>query len=227
VELRPGSPTTSHACDVSHSASPTSTRSWSRVPVWRCQTHRVNEVLSALTLLNAVVVSVVGVRAYREGKAIQKEALKDRQRAVARLVTGWWTRVGADGEDLSDKDFGGASWPDQTGFRIWVLNGSDECIYGCRVVTEVEPGPGADPNGITRVPFGFLNGRMLVISPEVVAPGQRLPILLDRELATSVGVLSIQFRDAAGRYWKRTAGYLREDTEPDRFELPRSDMTDH
>lgn len=180
-----------------------------------------------LTLLNAVVVSVVGVRAYRDGKAIQKEALKDRQRAVARLVTGWWTRVGADGEELPDKDLGGASWPDETGFRIWVLNASDECIYGCRVVTEVAPGPGAAPNGVTFVPFGFLTGRMLVISPGVVPPGQRVQVFLDRELATSIGALAIQFRDAAGRYWKRTAGYLREDTQPDHFELPPSDTTDH
>jgi len=50
----------------------------------------------------------------------------------------------------------------------------------------------------------------LIVVVGTLPPKERLPYGLDRSLVSSVGTLTITFRDASGTEWQRIAGKLEE-----------------
>ena len=160
-------------------------------------------VFAAFTSLAALILS------YR----VYKRDQKIRRTAQARLVTAWWTRVSRDtGEDLYLGNASGSDWPEESGYRIWVSNSSDDAVYNCAVIASIQPTTKLleqlKAQGSIFRQYITYREKELIIGIGAVPPKQQQPFFVELNLIDSVGRLRIEFTDSNGVDWRRVAGKL-------------------
>jgi hypothetical protein len=140
------------------------------------------------------------------------QEVKDRHRAQATLISAWWSRVDPEGRNIGSIS---DSQPDEdVGFRLWVKNGSQEAIYECFLIAEAVPTQA--PSGDAPVQIGrFANflDEHIIVSAGIVPPGEAVQYFVDGDQIASLGAMTVLFRDAAGRSWRRQHGTLEQRKE--------------
>lgn len=143
---------------------------------------------------------------------IYMREVKDRQRSQAALISAWWSRVDPGGQDIGS--IGNMQPNEEVGFRLWVKNSSQEAVYDCFLLTEATL-EAASADGEIKW-FGrfayFLNGQ-IIVSAGIIPPGESLQYFVDGEHLDSLGAMTVIFRDAAGRSWRREHGRLEVNSE--------------
>jgi hypothetical protein len=152
------------------------------------------------------------VGAFAIAIVIYLREVKDRQRSQAALISGWWSRVDPGGQDIGS--IGNMQPTEEVGFRLWVKNSSQEAVYDCFLLTEAtleEASADGEIKWFGRFAY-FLNGQ-IIVSAGIIPPGESLQYFLDGEHLDSLGAMTIIFRDAAGRSWRREHGRLEINSE--------------
>jgi hypothetical protein len=161
-----------------------------------------------ISIASAAIAAVAVVFSYVSYRRTQD----DQRKAQARLITAWWTRVDENNQDAIAKDAESTVWPEETGYRIWVNNSSDDAVYECSVYADIQlTDDGLKELGNKRFtgrPYILILKEQLIIAVGTLPPKERLPYGLDRSIIRSVGTLTVEFRDAGGTEWRRTAGKL-------------------
>jgi hypothetical protein len=164
--------------------------------------------------ITAVIAVILSYFSYRRTQDIRRQEIHDSRRSQARLITAWWTRVDEHNQDALAGEAESTVWPEETGYRVWANNSSDDAVYECSVYADVqltEKGMAElKGKGFTGKPYIIIFKEQLIIGVGTLPPKERLPFGLDRSLIRSVGKLTIEFRDANGVDWRRTAGTLEE-----------------
>jgi len=146
-----------------------------------------------------------------------RRTFHDKRTRQAALITTWWARVDkATGEDLDAKDAVGLEWPEESGFRVWVSNSSDDAVYDCSIFGSIEPTPEL-LKLVEHEPKVISNGYMIIMQQSIIIPHGTLPprkemaYRLDPALIKSLGpILRLEFTDARGTHWRRIQGKLVE-----------------
>jgi hypothetical protein len=171
----------------------------------------VSAVASTFTAAIAIALSYIS---YRRTQDINRQEIRDRRRSQARLITAWWTRVEENSRGAASRDAESTTWPEETGYRIWLGNSSDEAAYGCAITADAElTDEGVaelGSKGYTGRPYMIIDKRQVIINAGTLPPRERLSFRLDRSIISSIGKLTIEFRDANGVEWRRVAGVLDE-----------------
>ena len=151
-----------------------------------------------------------------------RRTFHDRRIRQAGLITTWWTRVDkATGEDLDLKNAVGVVLPEESGFRVWISNNSDDAVYDCSISSSIEP----TPELLKRIEneTGAIQNNYIVMMPESVIipvgtlpPKKEIAFQLDPALIKSLGGrLKLYFTDARGTHWRRISGRLIEGQDDD------------
>jgi hypothetical protein len=164
----------------------------------------VPEWLGALGTIGAFAIAIgIYWREVQEGRKSQ-----------AILISAWWSRVDPQGKDIGT--FGDAQPREDVGFRLWIKNSSQEAVYGCYLIAEAQPSQEGD-DGNASVDLGrfasFSDGQ-IVVAAGIVPPAEALRYFIDGTQIRSLGAVTIVFRDAAGRAWRRSGGVLERDDSP-------------
>jgi hypothetical protein len=139
--------------------------------------------------------------------------VRDRHRSQAVLISAWWSRVDPQGKDIGS--FGDAQPGADVGFRLWIRNSSQEAVYDCYLLAEAQPKEaGESGNGAIQLGrfASYIDGQ-IVVAAGIVPPLDTLQYFIDGKQISSLGAMTIVFRDAAGRSWRRAHGML-ERNEP-------------
>jgi hypothetical protein len=137
--------------------------------------------------------------------------VQEGRRSQAALISAWWSRVDPQGKDIGS--FGDAQPREDVGFRLWIKNSSQEAVYDCFLLAEAQPKED-EPVDLGRF-ASFVDGQ-IVVAAGIVPPGEALQYFVDGTQIRSLGAVTIVFRDAAGRSWRRAGGMLERDDSPAR-----------
>jgi hypothetical protein len=147
-----------------------------------------------------------------------RRTFHDKRTKQAELITAWWTRVDkASGEDLDPKNAVGIEWPEEAGFRVWVINNSDDAVYDCAIFCSIEPTSelvkltDTNPSKAVANPFVIMMQNSIIVNVGTLPPKKELAFRLDPSLITDLrSRLKIEFTDARGTHWRRISGRLIE-----------------
>jgi hypothetical protein len=175
--------------------------------------HTSDWIAISSTITSAIAV-VLSYFSYRRTQDIRRQEIHDKRRSQARLITAWWTRVDEHNRDALASDAESTVWPEETGYRVWISNSSDDAVYECSISADVQLTDKGiaelEGKGFTGRPYIVIFKKQLMIGVGTLPPKERLPFGLDRSLIRSVGKLTIEFCDSSGVEWRRTAGSLDE-----------------
>ncbi|MET8908406.1 hypothetical protein [Micromonospora sp. NPDC004551] len=169
----------------------------------------ISAVSGVVTVILALVASIVGYRVYkvesgRDARAEQdrRERAADDRRRQAALVSVWYGRSIKPERSFGVGGFSSYSWGG------WIVNASDAPVYNA-ILRFYRPG--AEALRVTT----WATDPIKVVPPyrgeSMVPIGEDSPDDLTTEEYEGGLEVSLQFRDAAGRHWLRDRqGYLHE-----------------